>query len=192
MSYAITPYAVSLDRLKKVIGCGDKVLLGEILSQQAEFFADIDMIDEDCEFHCSDALTGLVLGEINDDIPAYLYGYAFRALCAHMGKELLGISGISGTYEWITEIDAAQEANGVRLQLADLVYSGSPIAIPIPDDFPSIGSWSEKKILPALDDFQTVDFSTIDRDVADTMKQMKTWLAITSKIPEASIIGFLS
>jgi len=37
-----------------------------------------------------------------------------------------------------------------------------------------------------------VDFSTADRDVADTMKQMKAWLAITSKIPEASIVGFLS
>jgi hypothetical protein len=192
MTYAITPYAVSLTRLKQVIGSGDAVLLNEILIQQDDFLSGIDMIDEDCEFRCSQALMALVCGDINNEIPGYLYGYAFKALCAHLGTELSDISGIAGAYDWIAEIDAGKQDCAVRLQLADLVYSGSPIAIPAPADFPVIGCWDVKTIAPALDDFHQVDFSTLDSDVAETMQQMKAWLTTARKISDASIVGFLA
>lgn len=192
MAYAITPYVVRLDRLKKIFGSGDEKLFEEILEQQSSLLSDIDMINDACGFCCSDALRALVFSDKSEEMPAYLYGYAFEVLCAHIGDELPPIHDISGAYEWIGEIDSALGLNRVKLKLGDLVYSGCPISLPDQDDFPCIGFWCPADIREAFKALQAVDMAAMNCEVSETISCIKAWLAVANRDLEASIIGFMA
>jgi len=53
--------------------------------------------------------------------------------------------------DWVEEIDQFLAEVEVPLSLTDLVFGGSPIPIPEPDDSPSIGRWSPEQIARALE-----------------------------------------
>jgi hypothetical protein len=192
MSSTVTVYAVSVDRLKQVVGSGDQALIDAIVEGQADFLASIDEIDDEAERTCAEAVADLVNGETSDDAPGYLYGYALETICRHVGQELPNISGISRASQWIEKIDAVLTSKGVPLRFSNLVYDGTPIPIPEPDDSPSIGQWPAGKIPAALAAIQSIEPAGIDNDMDETFAQMRGWFERAAKTPGVSIVGFLS
>jgi hypothetical protein len=192
MSSAINVYAVSIERLKQVVGSRDRSAVDAIVADLEHFLSTIDDIDEDAEMTCAEAVAELVNGETSDDAPGYLYGYALEAICAHVGEELPNICPIAGASDWIEEVDAVLKRKGIPVRLSGLVFGGSPVPIPEPDDYPSIGKWPAAEVPGALKAFQSLDVTDIDDEMAETLAQMRGWLEAAAKTPGASVIGFLS
>jgi hypothetical protein len=192
MSSAITVYAVPLDRLKQVVGSGDRAAIDAIVIDTKDFLTSIDDIDDEAVLTCADAVADLVNGEITDDGPGYLYGYALEALCIHIGEELPNICSIVGATQWIAKVDKLLEIKGVPVRLASLVFGASPVPIPTPDDCPCIGSWSASSISAALVAIQSLNMTGLDGEMSETIMQIRSWLETAATSPGVSIVGFLS
>ena len=192
MSSTITVFAVSLDRIRQVVGSKNESLLTQIVAEQKSCLEDIDSIDEECGFRCAEALADIIHGRVNRDIRGYLYGYAFETLCRQFGRELNEISGIAGAATWIEEIDGALVEVSSPIKLSDLLYAGCPIPIPRPDEYPIIG-FLPASILPVtLEQLSTLDTTKLDSDAAEVLGQMTSWLKTAGTIPGASLVSFLS
>ena len=192
MSSSINVYAVPLERLSRVIGSRDQGLIDAIAESHEDFLSSIDDIDDEAETTCADAVADLINGETSDDAPGYLYGYALEAICSHVGEELPNISAISRASDWIEEVDRILERKRIPARLSGLVYGGSPVPIPEPDDYPFIGQWTPAEILAAATAFQTADLTDLDHATADTLQQVRRWAVAAAKKPDTSILGFLS
>lgn len=192
MSSAINVYAVSVQRLEQILGSRDRALIDAIVARTADFLASIDEIDDEAELTCADAVADLINGETSEDAPGYLYGYALEAICAHVGVELPNICPIVRATDWIEEVDAILDRKGIPIRLERLVFGGSPVPIPEPDDYPAIGHWPAADITGALAAFVAIDVSDIAADMAETIAQVRDWLKRAAKIEDASIVGFLS
>ena len=192
MSSSINVYAVPVAHLKQVIGSRDQTIIDAIAAAQSRFLASIDDIDDEGEIQCAAAVADLVNGTIKEDVSSYLYGYAFEAICAQIGKPLQNICPIAGVSEWIEGVDALLESHGIPVRLATLVFAGSPISIPEPDEYPFIGHWPADKIAESLEAFRSLNLAAVDKDMAETLSLLRIWLDEAGKIPAASVIGFLS
>ena len=122
----------------------------------------------------------------------YLYGYGLEAICAHIGEELPNICPIARATAWIKGVDALLESKGVSVRLTTLVFGGSPVPIPEPDDYPGIGEWSASEVPAALAALRSLDLTGVDEEMAETFAQIRGWLEEAAKRPGVSIIGFLS
>lgn len=191
MSTAINVYALPLGTLQQAVGSGDSSLLDAIMEEQAEFLESIDAIDEDAEATCADALAELVHGEVSEDVPGYLYGYALQALCAHLGETLPNICPIAGASEWIGKVDGVLEGMGIPLRLSMLVQGGSPVAIPEPEDYPFIGMWQAEGIAAALAGFRGLAMGSLESEMAETLGQLRGWVEAAAGTRGSSLIGFL-
>lgn len=114
MSYCHMFYAVDLDQLRQVAGSKDRALYDQLAAEndsldKAELNALKRIIQGRCEKTAGDE---------------YLYGYALKALCEHLGEP-------------IGEDVAAIRDHPYK---SKLIANGPPIAIPYTtDDFPEIG-----------------------------------------------------
>lgn len=192
MSSAINVYAVSLERLKEVVGSRDQAMIDAIVEAHEDFLDSIDEIDEDLELTCADAVAKLINGELSEEVPGYLYGYAIEAICAHIGEELPNICPIAGASDWIEEVDALLERKGIPVGLNQLVYGGAPVPIPEPDDYPFIGKWTPTELPAAKAAFAGADLTDVDPEMAETMQQIRNWVEAGAKEPTVAVIGFLS
>jgi hypothetical protein len=192
MSSTLTVYAIPMDRIKQVIGSEDLTLIDAIVASQEEFLASIDDIDDEAELTCAETVAHLVKGIADEDAPAYLYGYAFEAVCAHIGTPLPSIGPIAKASQWIEDVDALLVSKSVPVGLRTLVYAGCPVSIPEPDDSPCIGRWWASEVESALAAFQSLDLTSVDKNMTKTLGQIRAWLEAATKTPGASIIGFLS
>ena len=192
MSSAISVYAVPLSRLKYVVGSGDRAVIDATIADYKAFLTGIDTIDGEAEMTSADAVADLVNGVATENGPGYLYGYALEALCGHIGKELPNICPIARASGWIRETDAALEGKGVPVRIGTLVFGGSPVPIPEPDDAPCIGAWPASVIPAALEAFRSLDLTDVDDEMAETFAQVRGWLEAAAQRPGVSIIGFLS
>src|SRR5687768_10056766 len=113
MSSAINVYAVPVGRLAEVVGSRDRAVIDAIVEGQADFLESIDNIHEEAEMSCAEAVAELINGEVSEDGPGYLYGYALEAICRHVGEELPNMGPISGSSDWIEEVDGVLEGKGI-------------------------------------------------------------------------------
>lgn len=192
MSSSINVYAVPLDRLKQLVGSRDQAVIDAVVSNHKAFLATVDDIDDEADMTCAQAVAELVNDSPDKDGPGYLYGYALEALCAHAGQELPNLCPIARGSEWIEEIDALLERHQAPVHLSDLVYGGSPVPIPEPDDYPFIGRWPADKIPATLAAVHAMDVTQLGPDTAETVEQLRGWLEAAAGKPGASIVGFLS
>ena len=145
MSLLIHPYAVDLDELRHIVGSRNASYLRALREQFAEDLADLDASDdEDAEgddrvISATDALADLIAGGPYREgwHHAPKYGYVLRLLCEDRGEMR------PNSWTFAEEADRLLEAAGVPapvLRVGDhLTYRGAPVAMPEPDDFPSIG-----------------------------------------------------
>jgi hypothetical protein len=192
MSSGINVYAVPMERLKQAVGSRDQAIIDAIVAGQKGFLSSIDDIDEEAELRCADAVAELLNGELSEDAPGYLYGYAVEAICSHVGETLPNICPIAGASDWIEEVDALLEGKGIPVRLNGLVYGGSPVPIPEPDDYPFIGKWTAAELAAAKAAFEAADLTDVDPEMAETLQQMRDWVEAAAKNPGTSLVGFLS
>lgn len=188
--------AVPFDRLVRAPGSRDRALATAVAVEQADRFAAIDaMADEDEEPpapSCREALDRILDGEPRADDPGYVYGYAVEALCAHLGRELEGVSGISGASGWIEPVDDFLGPRGFPVTLSSLVFGRCPVMIPRPDEHPFIGSWPPDSVPGALAAIRAVDASGEDDDTRESVDLIRGWLEAASEQPGWGLVGFLS
>lgn len=192
MSSSINAYAVSLERLMKVLGSRKQAWIDVIVQGHEDFLSQVDDIDDEAEFSCADAVAGLIHGELPEDIPGYLCGYALEAICAHVGETLSNICPISGASDWIEEVDSLLEVKGIPVRLNELVYGGSPVPIPSPDDYPFIGHWKVTVLGEAKTALKKANWTEIDAEMAETLQQLREWVDEATKQSGMIIVGFLS
>jgi hypothetical protein len=192
VSSGISVYAVDVERLKAVLGAVNQPLVDALYAEQEGFLDSIDAIDEDAPVYCIEAVVHLLNDEPDEDVPGYLYGYALQAICAHIGEELPDVGDIVGASDWIEEVDAALKKKRVPIRLSDLVYGGSPVPIPEPDDYPFIGHWPADKLPAALAALRQADPADLDDETAEAFKRIGEWLEAAARTQGASLIGFLS
>jgi hypothetical protein len=192
MSSGINVYAVPLARLTQVVGSRDRSMIEAIVKANDDFLSGIGDIDPDAELTCADAVAGLINGDPPGDAPGYLYGYAVEAICWYVGEELPNICPISGASDWIEQVDALLEGKGIPLRLNALVYGGSPVSIPAPDDYPFIGNWSAAELAAARTPLENADLTDAGPEMTATLQQIRGWVEATAKQPDVSIVGFLS
>jgi hypothetical protein len=192
MSSSINVYAVAVEQLKQAIGSRDEALIETIVSQHEDFLASIDDIDDEAEFSCAEAVADLINGAVSEDAPAYFYGYALEAICSHLGEELPNICPISGSSEWMKEVDALLERKGIPIRVNQLVFGGSPVRIPTPGDCPFIGRWTEEACAAGKNAFDNANLADVDPEMAETLQQFKDWVEVAAQTPGTSVIGFLS
>jgi hypothetical protein len=182
---------VSVERLKQVVGSCDKAMIDAIAEGHEDFLSSIDDIDEDAELTCADAVAELINDELSEDGAGYLYGYAVEAICSHLGLELPNICPIAGTSDWIEEIDSLLKDKGIPLRLTGLVYGGSPVPIPEPDDYPFIGAWTAAQIAAAKTAFDNADLADVEPDLSETLELIRGWVEAATGRPDVSVVGFL-
>ena len=191
MSLTIEVFAVPWDPLVQALGCGDQALIKTIVARHGWLLPEADE-SEGREFGGADALADLINGETDERFPGSLYGFALMALCAHVGKSLPNVPGIARAFEWMERIDAGLLARSIPLSLQELVCSGSPVPIPLADDWPTVGIWVPETIEEALAALQAHDPSQDDYELAEMIVQIKGWLEAAAKLPGSSLIGFMS
>jgi hypothetical protein len=194
MSSTLSVYVISFDRLKKVRGSRDRGLVEAIGAELESFLSQVDELrDEDEDVPtCRDAVAQIIEGAPLAAHLGYLYGYALEAICAHLGRELPGVSSISRAAAWIDVVDELLEGKGIPIGLSTLVFGVCPVDIPTPDDHPSIGSWPPHVIPGALEAIRRADLAGSDDETTETIAQVRGWLEAAAGDPEEGLMGFLS
>jgi hypothetical protein len=194
MSSTLSVYVISFDRLKNVRGSRDRGLVEAIGAELEYFLSQVDELrDEDEDVPtCRDAVAQIVEGAPLAAHLGYLYGYALEAICAHLGRELPGVSSISRAAAWIDEVDEFLAGKGIPIGLSNLVFGVCPVDIPTPDDHPSIGSWPPHVIPGALEAIRRADLAGSDDGTTETIAQVRGWLEVAAGDPEEGLMGFLS
>jgi hypothetical protein len=194
MSSTLNVYAISFERLKRIPGSRDPALVEQVGTEFEDFFARIDKLgdDEDEILSCREAVAQIVNGDPLSPHLGYVYGYALEAICASLGRELPNVAGISGASDWVDEVDETLRSKGVPVELTNLIFGGSPLEIPEPDDYPFIGSWPPSVIPAALGAIRGVDLESLNYEMAETIAQLRAWLEAAAENPEEGLIGVLS
>ncbi len=118
-------YSVDLNQLKELSGSNDKTVLDAMFSEQS----DID--EEEKEF-----VERIISGKYEDDEDSnYLYGYALKALCEHLGEQILSD---------VADIRA-------HPYKSKLLENKIPIDLPPSTDFPQIGHLKPDEISSELE-----------------------------------------
>jgi hypothetical protein len=179
MGYSITPIAVDLGQVSGVIGSKNKQLVSDLAKK---YGAEFEMFDEDLELTMQDALTQMVMGERYDEELGFLYGYALKFICRHLGYYLPNQwwSAMPSGSAYVEEADKALKEVGVSeevLTVGGLIYSGSPVRLPIVYDFPRIGYMRAKEIDSALNVFAEDTLATVKDDgIRSSLSELWGWL----------------
>jgi hypothetical protein len=202
MSYTLTAYAVSLDRLASVRGSRDRALVDAVLERFDYSFSQIDEDDDEDEDDgmearptCREALSRFVDGDDLGDVPGcygYVYGYVFEGICDHVGESLEEFWSIAGVDVWMEKIDQFLKEANVPLRLLELVYSGCPIPIPDPEERPGIGHWSAEQVARALGPLRGLPIDDPKNDIERDILQIRRWVEFAWTRPGHAIIGFLA
>jgi hypothetical protein len=200
MGTTLTPIAVSLDKLTAVCGSGDRGLLDSVIKKFGREFWQFDEMGEDLDdlgeddapagnsITMKEALGHLIMGEEYNQKAGFMYGFALQFICLHIGTRLPNDHwcSLSG-WSWFPEVDNALETLGVpeeRLRVQrHLTGRGSPVPIPVIEDFPAIGYLKQdeiKRVAEILDEgkVQSLEFETM----RDIMKELLIWISKCIKL----------
>lgn len=184
MSTSVTVYSVPIARFCAIPASRDHDLLAALQPFDG-FFKSIDALaadDDEAESAptCAVAAAQIINGTPPNRGCGYVYGYAYEALCMAVGSEMDRTwPSISRSYEWFPEIDKALELLRVPLSVNDLLCRGALIDIPEPDDFPSLGWWTEEEIAHAAEGFKQLGNESLGEwtsDMAGTIEDIRSWI----------------
>jgi hypothetical protein len=194
MGLTAIPFAVDIDKVKRVFGSRDRELLDNIktadlydnYASQSEDFPDpkyqynIDQALEDIIFHyvkpeerkVKNSFLGLVKSNpssgLNENIP-HAYGYVLLVICDYLGTHLL--PQCDGFY-YGRDFEAAvaiMKEKGLQLDLGDMFEHHKVFDIPKNNDFPAIKLFTKQEIehINEIMDRVEIDESKTDFDSED-------------------------
>ena len=192
MSHGVTPFAVSLQQLREVVGSRSKALLRELREEfEEELLDDDEAVEEanlsesfDPELPLSDALRHLVMDEERWDYEGAKYGFAVELLCSYYGLFLPNDRWQSTPLEWIETINDVMIEAGVEIEkfsiFGHMLYRGCPLDIPEIEDFPYIGYVELSEIPNAMESLSDELIASIKHRDADEIRkailQIREWL----------------
>ena len=192
MSHGVTPFAVSLAQIQKVVGSRSKSLLLELREEfEDELLEDREEVEEanqddefDPELPIDTALRHLIMDEERWDYEGAKYGYALEMLCSFYGDFLTNDRWAGVPMTWAETVNDALLDAGIPVEtfsiFGHLIYRGSPVDIPDIDDFPYIGYVKRAEIPAALEALTDERFTAIEHDDVDEIRraaeQVREWL----------------
>ena len=192
MSHGVTPFAVSLPQIRKVVGSRSKSLLLELREEfEDELQQDREEVDEaneddefDPELALDAALRHLIMDEERWDYEGAKYGYAIEMLCSFYGDFLPNDHWTGIQMAWAETVNDALLEIGVPSEtfsiFSHLLYRGSPVDIPEIDDFPFIGYVKQAEIPAILNALTDERFATISHEDTEeiriSLEQVREWL----------------
>lgn len=169
ISYALTPYLIDLEELRRAVGSRSQALIAEALGGDPNEFKDPWEADEDGEVEglvtVDQALRHLVMAEpLNRDCGSE-YGYALERLCHHLGE--VTVPDVWGAVRWAAVTDSGLEDL--------LTKTGSPV--PIPDrDFPTIGHWTIAEVAAKVSELGNSHLKSEDDELQELLDEYESWL----------------
>ena len=184
MSYCVHPVAVSLRKLEKALGSGKTRLLKKIAQRNSSDFDEIDEIDDDDEVDedgvtTPDALSHLIMGQPLNERYGFKYGYALLFLCEFLGDTLSNNGWCAMRSAWFDEVDDVLEQAGIEENVfrtyEHLIGRGAPVALPMIEDFPTIG-FIRNEEMPAIAAALTTSGIDPDDEVGESLQEVVSWL----------------
>lgn len=173
MGYGFMIWAVDTNKLQQVVGSKDEKLRRMIGGRFKHDIARLDdMFDNPNTY---EALRQIVDGTIPEGARGAVYAYAFKLLVEHFGK----FQDNGCVYPWSSPdfkpLNAALAELNVPFKFDKFQWSGLPVKIPEPDDFPCTGwvSPEDVKIVDAA--LANATYSGTDGDVRDVIAAMRGW-----------------
>ena len=192
MSYGITPYAVSLPQILKVVGSRSKSRLLELREEfEDELLEDREAVEEanlddefDPELPLDDALRHLIMVEELWDYEGSKYGYAVEMICSFYGDFLPNDHWTGIQLTWAETVDDARSDAGISPEVfsifGHLFERGSPVEIPEFDDYPYIGYVKRSEIPEILALMTDELFAAVNHDdaakIRTALEQIREWL----------------
>lgn len=193
MGYGISPIATDLAKVKKAIGSKDRQLLAKLRKACRDQFENIDDIDAD-EFEEDDeeeegpgekridtrtAMGQLINGEKLSPRFGFRYAYCLEMICTYYGEMMVNDKFCPMHMEWAERVDKSLKKAGVPAKVFSflkVMYRGTPVKLPPPDDFPGVGYLTAREIVRVLPYFAKVKLDKVDADVRDAITQVRSWL----------------
>lgn len=180
-------YSVPLKELRAVVGSRDKKVARTV---QRDFYQRdaVDMIfeDDDPPNTVAAAMRQIVNGETLDRDKGSLYGYALEALCWYVGSTFI----LPMAFPSEKTLDKYLVPRGCPVKVADLVFSGYPLRIPDPGDYPFAGRWAPKQIKAALAFFNALSVKRASKPIQVGVAEIRRWLEEAAGRPGDSLVGF--
>jgi hypothetical protein len=173
MGYGFMVWAVDIDKLKQVTGSKDDKLRRML---GGRFKRDIARLDEMFDApNTYEALRQIIDGTIPEGAQGAVYSYAFKLIVQHFGAFLDNGALYPWGHDAEEPVDRALAAMGVPLTIRKLQYSGLPVKLPYPDDFPSTG-WIDapavQEIAAAFAKAPAVDMDAGTREIVACLRKM--------------------
>jgi hypothetical protein len=187
-------WRVNLDRLRQYCSSDGGLAIDIEKYHQAEI--DAYDLNELSEIPIRQTIQELLNGECNHPEIGFQYGYALELLCPLCGDRLDNDEVYPLSMDYFDAIDLAWKDLGLAdiLSMNKFVWSGSPIKIPFPDEFPIIGYLSAAECNVAFERLFDEDVNhKFDLTAPDfpitVLKQISDWICIATQM-EQSIICF--
>ena len=167
MSYTLEPYAIEIEELKQAVGSKRTELVDAAIKSDPESFEDDDDDEDDDELALSDALRGLIHGDMTDAESPHQYGYALKVLANHLGEML--------EFDWWCGVRwAAMEETGLDKVIEQ---SGCPVTLPPnPGTFPTIGFMLKDDVIARVNELGDGHMKNDDEDLQDLLNEYENWL----------------
>lgn len=143
MAYNVSAIVIDLAALRRRIAQRDLSLLEGIEDEAEEIDDDLDDDGPTTLEHAR----RIVLGQAVAEGSNAKYGYALQLMCDVLGSFQQNDQWSSMRSSWFEEVDKALAGAGCDIELTTtLFYSGPPLTLPEPDDFPGMGHVEPEQI----------------------------------------------
>jgi hypothetical protein len=184
MGYGFMVWAVDTDRLKQVAGSKDEKLRRMIGGRFKRDIARLDdMFSDEIEGgapNTYETLRQIVDGAVPEGARGAIYRYAFKLLVEHFGTALDN----GPVYPWNSQdfgpIDAALAAMNVPFKMDTLQFSGLPVSLPHPDDFPCTGWVHADTVKKVNDAFAAAPAADMDPDTAEVVACLRNFFKVAA------------
>jgi hypothetical protein len=114
-----------------------------------------------------------------------LYGYAVEGLCWAIGTTFFLPIG----FPTVAYLDRFLNERASPVLLEGLVFSGFPLPIPEPDDFPAAGCWRPEDVITASEFFGSLSVEE-DQLIQVGVEEIRRWLEEAVKHETDALVGF--
>lgn len=180
-------YSVPLDELRALPGSFKKepaqMIARDFIGREEidEMFAECDLPNT-----LESAVQQILNGEPLREDCGTLYGYAVEGLCWAIGSTFFLPTG----FPTIEYFDGLLQRHSAPVSLNVLTFSGFPLPIPKPSDYPFAGCWLPEQVIAASEFF---DRLRVDRETPTLQLGVETvrrWLAEAMKHETDALVGF--
>jgi hypothetical protein len=181
MGYGFMVWSVDTDKLRQVTGSKDEKLRRMIGGRFKRDIAQLDELFEDSTQgggpNTYEALRQIVDGAIPEGASGAIYSYAFKLLVQHFGTFLDN----SAVYPWSSPdfgpLHAALAAMSVPFKMDTLQFSGLPVKLPHPDDFPCTGWLDAAEVQKVNEAFGKAPSVAMDSETAHILACVRGWFS---------------